>query len=346
MKIKLLLISAFALVIKSNTSAQAPVITMSNSQTFGDSLPIYKVDTTGLTAGAAGTNITWDFSAIDSIGIVHRNTMAPSATPYPTLYPTANTAEKIISGTSYTYQFYNSSSDSFNIVGASGNLIDSTRYFNDDKSMVLPFTYTDSFWDSSIYTAYILGGYSNRSHQSRTTTSDGYGTLILPNGTFNNILRYYVDTYRTDSLFSGSSFMSVSLWYTREYFWVSQDYKGYLFYLNTIKNKNGVPQNTRSSNYTFSPIPVLSTASKNIAASDEGVVLYPNPVPNTFFIESNTVFNNAELTLYSISGQILLNMKNIEGKKISVNTVGLSKGLVYYTITQKFHKATGKFIIE
>lgn len=345
MKIKLLALSVLSFLITGIIHAQAPVITAGNSQTFGDSLTSYKIDTTGLTAGSAGTNVTWDFSTIDSIGITYRNTMDPSTTPYPAYYPTANTAEKIVSGTSITYQFYNNTNDSMNIVGVSGSVIDSTIYFNDDKAMVYPFTFQDSFWDTSIYTAYFTGAH-NISYQSRTTTSDGYGTLILPNGTFNNILRYYVDTYRTDSTFIGMSFYSTFLWYTREYFWVSQDYKGYLLYINTIKTKNGSPQNTRTASYTISPIPVLSTGVKHISSKSSDLVAYPNPASNSITIESTTPFNNAAITVLDITGQELLKVKNINGKKIKVNTADLSKGVFYYTITDDTQKREGKFIIE
>ena len=150
MKIKLLFFKGLFFLTILNLQAQTPTITAVNAQVIGDSITVYRTDTLGVNQGLSGTNIIWDFSTLDSIGVVYRYTMAPSSTPYPTLYPTSNRAEQTVSGTSINYQFYTTQNDSTVTVGTSGGVIDSTIYLNTDKAMIFPFTYLNTFYDSSI----------------------------------------------------------------------------------------------------------------------------------------------------------------------------------------------------
>ncbi|OFY84390.1 MAG: hypothetical protein A3F72_01085 [Bacteroidetes bacterium RIFCSPLOWO2_12_FULL_35_15] len=324
MKTKLLLICGFIFSLMITTKAQT--ITLANSQIIGDSIIVYRSDTLGLYQGASGVGVTWDFSTLNNIGTVYRYTMDPSSTPYPTLYPSSNRAEKTISGTSTNYQFYNTQNDSTTIVGTSGGVIDSTIYSNTDKAMIFPFTYLNTFYDSSISFAYYnTSGIKNHSYHSRTTTADGSGTLILPNATYTNVLRYKIIHYEVDSLFSGTNFISKSVWNIEEYIWVDAGHRAYLLYANPLKKKNGVQQ-AKSVHYVTNPPLILPTEIQPIYNPLESTVIYPNPAKNVLNINCSTT---GSVTIFNTFGQVVLKAKLTNDLDIS----GLMKGFYFVQLS-------------
>lgn len=338
---------ALALIFSAEISSfgQSPVINVANSQAIGDSLIIYRADTSGLSQGPPGAGITWDFSTLDSIGVIYRYTMLPSSTPYPSLYPAANRAERTVSGSSVNYQFYNTQNDSVLTVGTSGGVIDSTIYRNPDKSSVFPFTYLNSFYDSSIaFSYYNTGNLRNHSYHSRTVTADGYGTLILPNATYSNVLRYKITHYQVDSLFSGSSFISRTVWNIDEYIWIDQGYRAYLLYVNPVKIKNGLPQ-AKSVHYVRNPYPVTSTG---LADESEvpGMIIYPNPFSGQAVFRADHSLHNARLTVYDGLGQVVKELQNINGQTVNISREGLRTGLYFIRLAEDNKTIpAGKFII-
>lgn len=326
MKIKLLFSKGLFFLTMLNLQAQTPTTIAANAQVIGDSLTVYRTDTLGINQGPSGTNINWDFSTLDSIGVVYRYTMLPSNTPYPTLYPTSNRAEKTVSGTSINYQFYNTQNDSTTTVGISGGVIDSTIYPNTDKSMIFPFTYQNTFYDSSIaFSYYNTSSIRNHSYHSRTTTADGYGTLILPNATYSNVLRYKVVHYEVDSLFSGTNFLSRTVWHIEEYFWVDEGYRAYLLYVNPVKIKNGVQQ-SKSVHFVTNPYPIVVTGIQNSNIKGEPISIYPNPATNFMILEGITT---GSVSILNSLGQTVIKTQMINNIDISK----IAKGFYFVQVS-------------
>jgi hypothetical protein len=341
MKTKLLFICGLIFLFGMSIRAQIPTFTIANSQVIGDSIIIYRSDTLGLNQGSSGTNVTWNFSTLDSIGAVYRYTMSPSVTPYPILYPSSNRAEKTVSGTSTNYQFYNIQKDSMITVGTSGGVIDSTIYSNTDKAMIFPFTYLNTFYDSSISISYYnTGGLSNRSYHSRTTTADGYGTLILPNATYTNVLRYKVVHNEIDSLFSGANFNSKTTWYIEEYLWVDAGYRAYLLYVNPLKNKNGVPQ-AKSVHYVRNPHSITPTGIQTNNYQTSQIIIYPNPSTGIINIAGPAI---GTVTVLNSLGQIVIKTK-MTGK---IDISKIAQGLYFIQLLNEKNEiiSTTKMIKE
>ncbi len=97
-----------------------------------------------------------------------------------------------------------------------------------------------------------IHGSQMETEQMRTTVGDGYGTLKLPSGTYDNVLRYKVTVDQTIELMSGTSVLSTTTIHTIEYFWADAGYKEYLLEYAPVLLYNGA-QKRRSGSYWTDP---------------------------------------------------------------------------------------------
>ena len=349
MKIKLFTLLAILSLSATSTEAQSPTYTSASQMIIGDSTIIYRIDTVGLSEGPSGAGVTWSFPTLDSIGITKKYAVTPSSTPCASSYPAANLAEKIIyaPGGPADYQFYDAQTSSLDIIGLTGNpVIDSTKYTNPDRAMIYSISYLDGFSDSSAYTTYInLQGSRIITHKSRTTNFDGYGTLVLPTGTYTDVLRYVVDSYRIDSFYTNKAFSSASDWHIQEYFWVSPSYRTYLMYLNPIRMVDGVQQD-KAAEYVPDPGPAMITSTSMPTHDHMNISVYPNPTHNELNILLPSQLQNAELIIYNAVGQEENHTANIRGSRIHIETANLQPGLFFFIISEKGKTLAGKFSIE
>ncbi|MFH0865648.1 MAG: T9SS type A sorting domain-containing protein [Bacteroidota bacterium] len=73
----------------------------------------------------------------------------------------------------------------------------------------------------------------------------------------------------------------------------------------------------------------------------------PNPFSNSAEIVSDKNFNNAELKIFDVLGNIVKRIKNISGNTIYINRQGLSDGMYFYKLSEKdIVIASGKFILN
>lgn len=163
------------------TSAQ-PVLQYANLNLVGKTFPVHIVTDAG-TANptTTGANVNWDFSSITLQ--MNAGTAAfvdPAATPFGSSYPTANLAQVTTSplGTSYTYFQLNASSLEMLAEGVGGS--SPTVYSVPKTPLQFPLAYQDFFVDS-----YSIGSTPG----TVTRAYSGYGTVVLPNGTYSNVVQ-------------------------------------------------------------------------------------------------------------------------------------------------------------
>ena len=344
-------------------SAQTtPVITSKNTQTIGDTIRGINADTAKLTnEGAAGTNITWNFSTLDSVGSYTRNTVVAAPAPSGKIYSTANQAEHIVNGASDIFQYCNVNSNDFTIVGFSGNMtisgitgvIDSVVYADADTVLKYPFTYNDSLSDTSLATYYITipppfsGQATMKHYQGRYTKADGYGTLILPNSTYNNVLRYKNEISTTDSIvtpFGTSVFQS----YTKEYYWVSPDYRQYLLYDETVFTKGGSKVPRTLPQYFSNPKPIIPTGMEMLLMNDNQVTIYPNPCNTNINLRiiNHNVTTNCELRIYDLLGCEAM-YSSVTNHQLTITIGDLKSGMYFYKVISGDDViGTGKLIVQ
>lgn len=183
------------------------------------------------TIGQAGAHRTWDYSYLSSTGSPYTvKIVIPASTPYGIHFLNANVAEK---NSDSTYNFIQVSADSTKVWGtynpAFGLDICSVPY----TAAVRPISYLDSF--SSIdQHQYSVAGSDFKGKGTVKVLADAYGTLKLPNGTYNNVLRIRMEIFENDSAPGIKSYTHVKI-----YTWFDATHHFSLLKIDSTYNKTG-----------------------------------------------------------------------------------------------------------
>ncbi len=165
-----------------------------------------------LDAGQSGANVTWDFSALTINSPLNFNFVNASSTPYGSSIPAATVAYQ----TAGSYDYYSTSASSYARVGAyvQGVVL---NYSDAEDIIRYPCSYNSSFTDNFSVTFTNQGVTYSRAGTIEVE-ADAYGTLILPDGTVNDVLRLKsVENYTDDYVFQG--FPQTIDYYSEIYMW-------------------------------------------------------------------------------------------------------------------------------
>jgi hypothetical protein len=190
------------------TNAQ-PVITSSTSlPPLGYTDTVSVVSTTNF--GAAGANVTWNFGSLAAVPNDILHVVTPVSTPYSSSFPTATYALKYtsFSGNTLFYEYSQVNSNAWEILGGGIGSSTSANYSADPRiRFPLPFSYLDTRTDVVQQTG--------AATYTQTITYDGYGTLIVPGATYNDVVRLKYDNGSTNigyRWFTSSPLMLVAFW--------------------------------------------------------------------------------------------------------------------------------------
>lgn len=189
MKLIILLISLFY---TSTISAQ-PVYNSISLPVIGSSIST-KTKAVSLDEGASGENQIWDFSGFDTTGSIKSisHIQSPVTTGKSFLEPASNFAE-------VSYGNINFSLISTEKIELLGRYIAATDLYSDYSDPVVtlraPMAFGDFFSDDFSST-FSYQGVNINNTGIINMEYDGYGTLITPLGTYNNVIRFH--SSRTD----------------------------------------------------------------------------------------------------------------------------------------------------
>ncbi|MCG3166782.1 MAG: hypothetical protein POELPBGB_02564 [Bacteroidia bacterium] len=242
-------------------------------------------------AGVGGAAITWDFSGATATGTASMNHVDPALTSSFASFPDATVC--ISQGGAYSYFEGTSSAWYYNGVVASGNLI---PYSNPEKLMEFPFTYNDNFTDN--FGATFTSGITITRSGSVNVTADAYGTLILPYGTINNVIRVKVVENYSDSY---TVTVPVTLTYaSTNYYWYKADTHYPVLSITSLDQDGTIYQGASYLDQSH-----ISAMEENIV-NDIHLNIFPNPS------DASTVVSfeleepeNIRLALYNTLGDLV-----------------------------------------
>ncbi len=209
----------FVLYASTSHSLQAqPTLSADNFPIQDDFFPQLTADGTGISAGASGEDITWDFRSISAVlptssGLyVH-----PDSTGLGELFPEATICQAFNNLGNY----YELTDDAANWVGAATNTGINYLFSDPLTEMQYPFTYSSFFTDTAKRSYDIAAG-TIESEITVEINGDAYGTLRLPTGDYENVLRVHTIQTFNDSLpadptgvfFDG--YYEIYDWYTQD----------------------------------------------------------------------------------------------------------------------------------
>jgi len=277
-----------------------------------------------------GTGITWDASSLvvaTGVPIINLGYYASSTTPNGNLYPNSNFCFFDPALTAFvSYEYDNFSTDSITNWGSYEPSTAHEIFQDPDKHMIFPFNYGQSFSDNYAKTNYSdATTVSSYQTGSRTVNFNGFGTLILPQGTYSNVA--LITELRTNSLGPDSY----------EYTWY-----------NISNGKKLLRRSENGSSISTVFCNELPT-SINELNNTLGFTIFPNPINSTAVLSVLSDIKEINLTLnvFNVLGEKILNM-SIKEERTLINRNGLTSGLYFYTISKGLQEVlqSGKLIIE
>ena len=269
--------------------------------------------------GANGANQTWNYSTLSGgfslMSTFHSATGKPGASLFNANYCTN-------SGNDYSY--FKIDNDGIRTMGdynaGAGNVITNASF-----EYKYPLTYTTNTTDIiNERRTDIASGIYDDLKGTRNFKGVGYGTLILPSGTFNNVLKVVITTVDTD-YYNGSLY---SITHTTNTQWLYPGITGALLISTfTVLEQNGTLSPFPSSGYTSkTPLAINEEVKKNYQFS-----CFPNPAKNSMNIRFTiNKATDARVTILAMNGQAVRHSAPVKAtaglNTFPVNTEGLATG--------------------
>lgn len=309
-----------------------PVLTSSNGFFNGAILNFYVNTSPALDEGAGGTNQVWDFSSLSSTDPPASYTAVDaSQTPFSTDFPSANVAaiSTDFSGTA-VYSYFTNSPGIYSNQGYES--ISGALNFSDPIDILhFPFAYGDNFSDH--YSGTTNTGDEN--FGAVQLVADGYGTILLPTGSFGNCLR--VREVRRDTFISATS----SIGTTND-----TSYKFYVVgYPEPVCQVNYHHAIFDGSNFDFFEIYWQDVLESGITESrkDQDLVLIPNPCEDVIVLK-NVSPDVSAIRIINLQGQEVKVETIASGMQRLINTSGLANGSYYLQVKDKNSTSRHAFI--
>ena len=296
-----------------------PIITDANMPQTGDQPSVVcctDVPVESTLDAQTGANYTWDFSGLTTESTVAFDFVDPSSTLWADDFTGSNTCGFVPTNNAYAY--YSSTSvsllaDGYRLILGPGDTLEQ-NYSDPEQIIDLPFTYNDNATDNFSGSG-TGGGFPFTIGGSISYTADGYGTLVLPNATYNNVIRYRADRSETATVGGlGGTTITKDQW-----IWISADHRYWLLLMELIDDGAGIDDNVW---YQSNPLPALTTG---IFESTNGSFsVFPNPVDVNGSIQfSRALEVDAVVQIFDVNGRIV---NQISGAK-TISLEGVNAGI-------------------
>jgi hypothetical protein len=325
-----IVVTLFASIFVSLSGLQAqPILDNTVFPTIGDTVNFISLsDGQGILPGAAGSNVTWDFSNLNLTGSNFSITyLDPSSTGNANLFPEANLAKYYSAN---QIEYYNKTSDSLYFYGDATTGVGLRYYHNPRLNIKAPFNFGESFSDDFASNFVNGSGFSVTRTGTVQSTLDGYGTLILPNITIPNCIRIKIARYVHD--IQGSTVYNTN---DTLYYWYAPSIRDYIiyYYSTTISGTQYSFGNVR--NY----LDINSISELNNGY--DPINIFPNPASETLTISLPENATTTECILVDNLGKEMKRF-SVSGGENLVDVSELENGVYLMRIGS----VTQKIIIE
>jgi hypothetical protein len=328
------------------------IINSSYNPVVGDSVVERYIDTTGIAQGEAGTNRVWNFQNLTFTGNPSiEYFVLPSSTAYYSLFPNSNLASIHVFDKASTSMphYFRISDTAFAQLGYvyPSNPIMITRFINPFIRNHYP-TYFGSQFVSNYSSTTTSGNYAEYIWGTKTEICDGYGTIILPSGTYNNVIRVKTNDDEIDTVKINGVVTNIYHNVSENYFWYVQGQKFPIFLISYSTYSNTY---SKVVSYCIENEPVgINQISTTVP---DKFILYQNfpnpfnPVTNIKYQISNNSF--VILKIFDILGKVvatLVNEKQTPGTyEVKWDAMICPSGIYFYSLETDNFKQTKKMIL-
>jgi len=314
--------------------SQSPVLTnLMISPMVDEVYTHYRIDSSFITIEDGGIDQVWDYSNLAFSDNEPWMYVSTEATMHAADFPGSNIAS--MDENMCMAEFYQTSNNKLSYAGIfMDGLI---MFFEDYKEQLhYPFSYGDSFTDdfSTIYNQ------SAMHHRTGTVTveADAYGTLMLPWGTLNEVLRIKTIEEMTDTFTFNNTLFQYDYYY-----------EIYKFYKPGIREPlmHFIYSSINGGDLLFTGHYINETEVNAIAENSNGkITIYPNPVRNKLNIETTTSNPSSHYLITDIDGKLVWEGKyQFNGQK-TLDVDFLKSGVYFLKIISGEEFIVKKFIKE
>lgn len=338
---KFLPLAIFAL-FSGTVFGQITLTSSTHGPALGDSIIIRRADTTGIQAGPSGAAQTWDFSSLvlDSTTTVLVYDALASQT-FAADFPNGNIAFADLIG---DFSILESNSNSVISHGINNGVFGSAAFTDPQILMNFPVSFGAPNVNNDAFQAEItVLGFPVTLTGTSSTVADAYGTLILPGGTFNNVLRV-----KTTSSTTGTTLLGALSSDREDYYWFDAGNKNYLFTFSVKIDNAPIIGTTVTKAAGVLENPSLA----GIKDSQNGIgtiSVYPNPVID--FLQLNLDLKKPgkyTISVFSADGRLLMNESDLSlpagDTKRNLDLSDVANGVYLLTITGEGATQTLRFI--
>jgi Secretion system C-terminal sorting domain len=271
-----------------STNAQATFTYTDFAPQSGDQYIVRAAQIQG--PGPAGSNQTWNFSSSTLTSTLTYNITPVSAIPAGSQYPNANLGI----GTGGYDMLQITGTDYLSYGNALTPGMAQFIFSDPEKYFVFPMNYQYSFSDlfqgidvASNPSVYEWGG--------DTVTYDGYGTLITPTSTYNNVIRIHRQISYTDSTGLGPNIYCSGDYY----YWFAPGYRyPILRYWYIPCTPGGLGSGTEFLQSITIGIPEQ-------VSTDSEIKSFPNPFQSTITLNATNANSGDIVTISDVSGRLV-----------------------------------------
>ena len=344
-KIYSLLIVAITIISSAlNTHAQITII-QSNLPVAGWGIIDAKDSNYTATIPAGGAAQSWNYASLinsyqDSLLFI-----SSAGTPYAAQFTGANLAT--FDPQTGEYGYFTSNASGFYLNGAVSAGFPIPFVLNPPEMFIpVPFTYNNTYSGYSRFSYDTLISGVNTRFVQRTNINiiaDGYGSLVIPTGTFPNTLRIKTTSLQTDSVYINVGLGWIPLpgytppqTQTTDFKWLRNGGGTLLLEIEA----DSLGQNATKSSYLL----LFVTVGVNEIAAAGSLQVYPNPASDFLNIQSGSETDKATVMLYNNLGELILTKQFKE--KTTVDVSALPQGIYFVTVSNEKERITKKVVKE
>jgi len=280
--------------------------------------------------GPSGAGVTWDFSGVTADpNVTTFQTVDAASTPFAGSFPTANIAFLSSLGLSPFIQYELINDNIWEEYGFIAPMSNTLTYTNPRTFLEFPVMYNSQWQDDFSYSSVAsLSQLETLGEGMVNTTADGYGMLMLPQTTFNDVLRVKIIGEVVDTTDLGGGIGEQNFYNDTTFVWFSPSYRGSLcshtrgrrvqvvsvLYPDTIITEQQI---TTFKSFSIDPI-AMGTSSVRSQSSTGNYAMKISPNP---FMESVTLTFISDKTQ-----QMLLEVRDLNGTLFMRQSVDTQPG--------------------
>lgn len=299
--------------------AQPTLTGATTNPVAGDSYKLYSCDATGITHGASGANVTWDFTSLTiQDSSVTKTYVTASGTPNGSQYTSSNIAQGGYNG---GYLYFIADGSKYSYTGLYFPSLYNTNCSDPMDYLRYPFTYNSNFTDS--YVENKTGSSIVQTKGSTVVTADAYGTLKLPYGTFTNVLRVHRANTYTDSVSSSPLTNNKADVYN----WFVTGVHHPLLEVAIYETPVGSTPLVVVGYIKQSP-----TSVNAVTKTEDAIKLFPNPSNGQFTLKVNSNTSVGKATVTNVYGRVVKEIQIVGNQEIEINLEHPS-GIYFVTVS-------------